>query len=229
MNIIDICIIVLIAAVAVLSARRGFLMSLFNIAAYILSGIFSKILSSPVSEYIYTNYISEKVRLEISSIMPAAMSGEELMTSVDDIMSVFPNSVIAIAKQFGIYPDAASLSALAEKYEAFTPEVVEQRFVAPFVTGVISVLAALALFIVLIIVLKIVFHIVNKILTKKKHTLIRKSNMFLGAALGVVKGTVLAAVVGFTLNIIAPVLNNAALTDLTTSSYLCGLMADIIK
>lgn len=228
MNIADLIIIVFIAIVAVFSARKGFLMSLFNLASYFISAVLVKIFSPSVSEYIYTSFVSEKIRAEITQLLPSEIADKSLSQIADDILSVVPESVAAVAKQFGLYPDTAALAQVGTN-EPITAEMLEQRFIQPIITGVISVIVMLALFILFVIVLRIVFHIINGFLTKKKHTLIRQTNMFFGAALGVVKGAVISALICFILNIASPVINNAVLMDMTTGSYFCNLIADIIK
>ena len=85
------------------------------------------------------------------------------------------------------------------------------------------------LFILFSVVLRFVCSLINKMLTGKKHKLIRGTNMFLGAALGVVKGSFIAGIISAVLNIAAPVINNPQLSDFVNGSAICNIIADLLK
>lgn len=229
MGIIDIIIIVLVVLIAVLSARKGFLLSLFNLCSYFIAAVLVKLSSAPVSGYVYTNYVQQALRGKINELMPAEISGENIYSAIENTLSALPEEITAIAKHFGIYPSASAFNDFAEKYDSFSAEMIEQRFIEPIATGVISLIVAVVLFIVFVILLRIAFYLINKWLTKEDHPIIKKTNAFFGAALGVLKGTVFAGIICVLLNIIAPLINNAALNDATVNSYFCNLIAELLK
>ena len=110
-----------------------------------------------------------------------------------------------------------------------TVEMIEQTYLAPVVTNVLSIVAMVLLFLLLVFILRIVFSLINKGLTKKKHKFIRGTNTLFGAAFGAVKGTLIISLIAAVLNIGAPVINNAALNEFVNGSAICNMVAEILK
>lgn len=228
MNIVDLILIIIVVVVAIVSARKGFLLSLFNIAAYVISGILAKIFSSPVVSYVYTNYFSEKILLKLHELMPSGSLEGEINTIVIDALEALPEFVLSMIGHFNMF-DFASSGTSAGTQSALTVEMIEQTYVAPLVSNVLSIIVVVLLFVLFSVVLRFAFSIINRLVTGKKHKLIRGTNMFLGAALGVVKGSVIAGLICAVLNIAAPVVNNPNLTDFVDGSTICNLIADLLK
>ncbi len=228
MNIVDLLLVILVGIIAVISANKGFLMAVFNIMSYVGAGILAKIFNSPVSSYLYTNYAYEKTMEKLNELLPSGSLEGEMMNVIDGVFESFPPFVYELALHFNILnPDMLfSGSSTGDK---LTVELIEQNYIGPAVTNVISVIAIVALFIVFSILLKIVFSFINKMLTGKKHKIMRKTNMFLGAALGVIKGVIPAGLICALLNIAAPAINNDTLFDFVNGSYFCNLVASILK
>ena len=228
MNIIDLILFIVIAVVAIASARKGFLMTLFNIASYVIAGIFSKIFSSPVAEYAYANFFSEKVLLKLREIMPSGSVEGEISTVIINAIETLPSYIQALISHF-VNP-ADIINAGVESPDAsYTVEMLEQTYLAPIVTNVLGIVAMVLLFVLLVFILRIVFSVLNKGLTRKKHKFIRGTNTLLGAAFGAVKGTVITALIAAVLNIGAPVINNPNLSDFVNGSAICKMVAEILK
>lgn len=228
MNIVDFLLIILVAVIAVMSAKKGFLMSLFNIISYFIAGILAKIFSSPIASYIYSGYISEKVLLKLNELMPSGSVEGELIDVVDGVFESLPAFVFDTANHFGILP-LRDYFAYSSSTETLTVDAMESNIIAPVILNVLSVILLIALFVIFSILLKMVFSFINKGLTSKKHEFMRKTNAFLGAMLGVIKGIVPAGLICAVLNIAAPVLNNENLFEFVNGSYFCLLVADILK
>ncbi len=229
MGIIDLIIIILTVVTAVLSARKGFLKSLLDVISYIVAGILVRLLSPSVSSYLYGSYFSAQVGERLEMLLPDGKCYDGVFGIIEETLSLLPEELLNIAKQFGVYPTEASFRELAEQYEYFTVSMIEQHFIEPIIKGIISVITAVCLFIVFLIALKIVSALINSLLKRKKHSIIKSTNTVLGAALGVVKGCVYSVIICFMLNIIAPLAANPALSEATDSSYFCNLVADLIK
>ena len=226
MNIIDIVFVIFVAIIAIISANKGFILSLLNIAAYFIAGVLAKIFASPVSEYVYTNYAYEKVMAKLNEILPSGSVEGEINTVIEGVFESLPDFVYDLANHFGVFNTEAISGAIGS---TLTVELIEKNYVGPAVCSVISVVVIVFLFILFAILLRIVFAFINKLLTSKKHKIMRKTNMFLGAALGVIKGVIPAGLVCAVLNIAVPAINNAQFTDFVNGSYFCNLVADILK
>ena len=215
------------AVVAIASARKGFLMMLFNIAAYVISGILSKIFSSPVALYAYENFFGEIVLSKLRELMPSGSVEGEITTVVNEVIESLPEYIQALISHF--FPADAISSGMSAEGAAMTVEMIEQTYLAPVVTNVLSIVAMVLLFLLLVFILRIVFSVINKGLTKKKHKLIRGTNTLFGAAFGAVKGTLIISLIAAVLNIGAPVIDNASLNDFVNGSAICNMVAEILK
>ncbi len=226
MNIVDLVLILVIAVVAIASAKKGFLMTLFNIASYIIAGFASRIFASPVASFAYENFFNAKIIEELYKIMPSGSVEGEISAIVGETLNSLPAYIQAMVKHFDVF-DAASAGTGAST--TLTVEMIEATYLAPIVMNVLSIIATVILFALFVFLLRIVFTIMNKGLTKKKHRFIRRTNMFLGAAFGAVKGTVISALLGAVLNIAAPVVGNAEFSQLVNESAICNIVAEILK
>lgn len=227
MNYIDIAVIVFIAAVTLISAKKGFIKSLFNLSAYALAGITAKFLASPVASYIYVNFIKVSVTDTLTEILPSGSVSGEIETVIHSVLSSLPPFVSALASQFGI-TDSMSINGGAA-VGVLTIENIEAQYLAPIVTAVVSVISLVILFVLFAIVFRIIFAVIDKFLNSDKHKLIRTSNRVLGAVLGFIKSLVPAGLICALLNIAAPLVNNEAFYNMVTDSFFCRLIAEILN
>lgn len=229
MNIVDFLLVILIAVVAVISAKKGFLMSLFNIIAYIAAGFLAKIFSSPVASYVYSAYLSDKVLSKLNELMPSGSMEGELQSIIEGVFDSLPGFLGTLVDHLDIVDEVLLGLDLTGSGQTLTVAVIEADYLAPMILKVISAIAVVVLFILFSVVLRMVLSLINKGLTSKKHKLFRRTNAFLGAALGVVKGIIPAGLICAVLNIAVPALGNEKLLEFVSGSYFCGLIADILK
>lgn len=227
MNIVDLLLFIVIAVVAIASARKGFLMMLFNIASYVISGILSKIFSVPVAEYAYENFFSEMVLGKLRELMPSGSVEGEITTVIAGAIESLPDYIRALISHF-FSADILAAGTTGENV-SMTVEMIEQTYLAPLVINVLSIVTMVLLFVLLAFLLRMVFSVINKGLTRKKHKFIRGTNTLFGAAFGAVKGTLITGLIAAVLNIGAPVINNEALNDLVNGSAICNMVAEILK
>ncbi len=225
MNFIDLIVILIVVVIAVLSAKKGFLASVLNIVAFAVSGVISRIIAGPVAEYLYKTFLSERIISELYEIMPSGSLEAELFEVVDGVMSTLPEFFILTAKQFGLYPDLSAVQAGSQ----YTVEMIESTYVSSILCKVLTVVVLIVMFVLLSLILRAAILLINKSVSKEKHEVMRKTNMFFGAAFGVIKGTVPAGVMCAVLNIAAPVIDNEILSEYVTGSYFCNLIADLLK
>lgn len=228
MNIVDLILFIIIAVVAIASARKGFLMTLFNVAAYVIAGVLAKLFSAPAADYAYSNFFREMVSAKLNELMPSGSVEGEITTVISDAIETLPSYIQALINQF-INPSDILKAGSEGGNAAYTVEMLEQTYLAPVVTNVLGIVAMVLLFVLFVFILRIVFSVINKGLTKKKHKFIRGTNTLLGAAFGAVKGTAIVALIAAVLNIGAPVINNQNLSDFVNGSAICNMVAEILK
>ena len=223
-NIIDIAAIVILLLVVFISAKKGFMKTFLTLAAAVVSYVGAKIASVPVSEYIYSNYISTHVLAKLNELIPSGSVAGEIDAVLDNLLASFPEALVEIARTYNLLPDS---SVFVGASGDLTTVAIEQDYLAPFITGVVAIITTILLFLVLSAILRIVVHLINKLFVSKKHKFVKGTNMLLGAVLGAVKGIIPVGIIGAMLNIVAPASGNAQFIELVNSSYLCNLIAEI--
>ncbi len=227
MNILDLIVFLVVAVIAIISAKKGFLLSLFNIISFVISGFLAKIFSIPVSAYVYDGYCREKIIAKMYEFMPSGSVEGEISNAVLKTLGALPEFVMSMISHFDIINpnDLVNMDTGVN----LTVEAIEQTYLEPIMLKVISVVAIIVLFIIFAVILKFVFSLINKLLTRKKHKIIRGTNMLLGASLGVVKGSLIAGLICAVLNIAAPAINNETLNEFVSGSAICNIITELLN
>ena len=222
LNSIDVILIVLVALAAFVSAKRGFIWSVLNLGAVVLAGILSRLLAAPVSQLFYDYFLHGKIMGELNRVLPAGSVSGQLGEGINAVLEELPLPVAAIARQYGLYPDVTGST------QVLTVEGIEQDYIVPIVTGVLSIIATVLLFVIFSAILKIVAGMISRSLSdKKKHKFVSRTNALLGACLGAVKGIFFACIACVALNFLAPATGSDTLTPLVSGSFFCGLIAKL--
>ena len=222
LNPVDIVLIVIVLLAALISAKKGFIWSVLNLGAILISSVLSKLCAAPVAHFFYDSFLHGRIMGELNRLIPAGSVSGQIGESIESVLNELPVPVTAIAKQYGLYPDFSGGT------QILTVEGIEQDYIVPIVTGVLTIIASVLLFIVFSAILKIVAGAINHNLSdKEKHKFVSRTNTLIGAVFGLLKGVLLAAVVCVLLNLVAPVAGNSTLATLTEGSYFCALIASL--
>lgn len=222
LNPIDIVLIVIVLLAALISAKKGFIWSVLNLGAILLSSVLSKLCAAPVSHFFYDQFLHTRIMGELNRLLPAGSVSGQIGESIESILNELPLPVTAIAKQYGLYPN------LSGGTQVLTVEGIEQDYIVPIVTGVLTIIATVLLFVIFSAILKIVAGAINHNLSDKdKHRFVSRTNTLVGAVFGLLKGVLLGAVACILLNLVSPVLGNGTLSAMTEGSYFCGLIASL--
>ena len=222
MNTLDIAIILLIAAVVLISAKKGIIWSILNFGAVVLAGVLSRLLAKPASELFYQLFLHGKIMTELYKILPEGSVSGQIGAGIESVLNELPLPVVAIAKQFGLYPD------LSGNTQVLTVEGIEEDYIVPIVVGVLSVVATVLLFIIFSIVLKFVARAVDhRFSDKDKHRFISRTNKLIGGIFGLIMGVIPAGILCAVLDLVAPAIGNDTLTALVDGSYFCNLIGSL--
>lgn len=209
--------ILLIVFIAAASARKGLLLSLMNILSLGLAFTGAKIGSRFAAQTFYDAFIRQKVIDRFYEIMPSGSVKGEITGGIQRIIDSLPSALTAIAKQFGLYPDVGS----ADTSLSWTCETIENEYVRPLASGVLTIIAMMVLFVILLIILRLIFRRINGRLMNGKHKIIGKTNMILGGVAGLFRAVIPVGFISAVACLIAPAVNNAQLTDLVSDSFFC--------
>ncbi len=192
--IFDIALVIIAIVIVVLTAKRGFVLSLLSTVSLGVSAFLSYKFTKPVSEFIYSSFlydkILEKVTEAVASLSDSITDTEKLAALVE----LLPVNFLKIAQGFGFNLDTAlssvDLSQLAND-KIITAFVDNIAF--DFVMSMLEVIVFIVLFAALSVVLRCIALLFNKIV--KKLPIVGKTNTILGGALGVIKAVIAISVI----------------------------------
>lgn len=223
-NIIDIVAVALILLITIVGAKKGFMKTLLTLGAVIASFIGARVAAVPVSEFIYSDYLSAFVLEKLNELLPNGSVAGELEAVFENVLAQFPSALVDIARTYNLLPD---LSSLAGSTADLTVASIEELYVAPVLTEIAAIITTLVLFVILSAILRLVVAVINRFFVSDKHKFVKRTNMLLGAVLGFVKSLIPVGVLCSILNIAAPAIGNEQLISLVDTSYLCQFVADL--
>lgn len=190
---LDIIVIVIVAAFVIWGFLRGIVKSLISAVGTLISSVMAISLSEPLASGIYRNMLSVSLIEKIEDATKAAQqSGSGNI--IDKIMDSLPDFINNSLFNFGI--SQKELSGAASK----GPEALE-TLLSPIVISALTVVIAIVIFLVMTVVVKIVSRIVRKAVEDSGMDFI---NRFFGALVGLVEGFVIVILAAFLIRIVTP-------------------------
>lgn len=223
MFIVDIIIVAIIALIVFISAKRGFILTVFDLASGIIAFILAKFISPPVAQVIYDNAVRTKVVEFLTSEF--ADIENALASHLADASSIFgflPENVLTFAESSGLL-DFNSISHTIIS-GITTVEQLEAAIVGPVVVSVINLICFGIISFILLILLRITGQLVSKLVTVTK--LGEKLNTTLGAVFGILKGVVYAFLITVILVVVSCFSESVA--GYTESSYICNFAESLL-
>ncbi len=225
--IIDILLVAVLVAVAVVAAKRGFFATLFDLAGYVVSFVAAKVCSSSFAPKIYTQYfetyIRERVTASLGSVASADYS-KQIESAIDSI----PQSLSGVMNLIGI--DRNELASQASQANLSGENLVKnimENIAEPVSTAVIRTILFIALTIFLSFVLKIVVRFLDKII--KKLPAIKQINSGLGFVLGAVKGILVVIIVALLVGVVAGLTGNETFINAADNSIIINTVKGLLK
>ncbi len=226
MNLIDGIFLGVLVLVMFLSARKGLLYVLLQYAATVCAALLSKGLSIPVSGFIYSRYIQDKVLYSLTEILPHGSAQGEIQSIADSVMGSLPDYIRDLAEQFHVMD--AFHAGSADPNGQLSIAQIESDYIAPVVSKTLSVICLIVLFFILLIGLKILVYFLNKALTSKKDGVLSTANKLLGALLGAARGALVVLAAAVILSFTASFLDEGSFKDMVTNSYVCNYLSTLI-
>lgn len=176
----DIIVILIVLFAAVSAMKKGFAYTLVNFAGYIVSLFAALMLSKPIAQMICDKLIAPSVYLKLTESINAA--GNNILAGIESYVSSLPGFAQGL---FSF--DSYGAQAGADASSAAT--AISNTVIMPVVVNIVSGL----MFVIIFSVLLFLVHRVANITKFVKHVpLIGFVNKVLGAAMGIVKGLILA-------------------------------------
>ena len=227
--IIDIALGIVFILTVVISAKKGFFKTLFELLAYIIALIGAKIGSVALAEAVYSAVLKNPVQAKISEML-GDVGSVDYKTAIETLTSAIPDWADGLMKTIGI--DKAQLLDQVSSAELSGSNAVESimnKLVNPIGTAVMQTLLFVVLVFVLMIVLKFIVKILNKII--KKLPAFKQLNSGLGAVLGVLKGALVVVVIAVIISVVSGFTGSQQFVDFVDGSVIInsvkGLLASI--
>ena len=213
---LDVLFLLLFAGTIFLAAKRGFFKTMISLAAYVLSLIGAKVLSTALAPQVYDRFFAARLHEEVASrLQPIAPN--DYMGQFEAAFDALPRYVNGLMQLLGISNESVTDTlSHAQLRKTDMVENVMTNFVSPVTTAVIRMI----LFAVIAFVLSVVLRIVGELLIRviKHLPVIKQIDTGLGVVLGVIRGVLIVLLVALCLDVLAGMVNSPAFLEAVDQS-----------
>lgn len=182
-NYIDIILIVVFAACIAAGYARGFLLSLISFARYIIGFPAAFYVADTYSLAFYERFISSTALEKISQ-------GLSDSADIDSFVSAVRNAVAELPFGLSGSVDLSFLNGISNETAA---NAVLKNVVEPVALVIVKIILFVATLLLFYLIVWVISKIIKSIMNKE-HTPLKRTNKFLGAVFGALKGVVTLAV-----------------------------------
>lgn len=222
-HIIDIVLVAIIALMVFISSKRGFIVTVLELASGVLAFIGARMLAPSVSVLLYDTFAKKIVTDFIAEKYAAA--GNSIASVVNNLSSsldFLPEGVLAYVNASGILDGNTVSQNIMSSIT--TVEQIESVVVAPVITAILQLVAFAVLSMVLLVVLRIAARFISKVITISK--IADKLNSILGAVCGLLKGCVYVFIIAVVLSVLSFASESVAVY--TADSVICSFASTLI-
>ena len=214
---LDIGFLALFVLTVVLAAKRGFFATLMSLAAYVVSLLGAKLLSTALAPQIFERYFADEMRREVIERLDGVRAAD-YVAQFEKAIQAIPDYVNGMMQLLGIQKEDViqklQTSPLRKKDMV---ENVMANFVSPVTTAVIRTLLFVVIAFLLSIVLRFVAEGLNRVI--KGLPAIKQINTSLGVVIGVIRGAIIVLLLALCLSVISGFVDNPKLLDAVQHSH----------
>lgn len=224
--IIDAVLVIVFVITVLVSAKKGFFKTLFELGAYVIALIGAKLFSASFAPGIFDGYISDTAESYISGALGQAGT-TNYADAINAALDKIPEWVNSLAELIGISKESiAQQVANLDLAGDNAVESIMNAIVTPVGTAIIQTLLFVVIAFVLLAVLKIAVRLLDK--TIKKLPAIKQVNSGLGAVLGAVKGIITVILVSLVLGVLSGALGSTVFVDAVNDSMIINLIQGLL-
>ena len=224
--IIDFILVALFFLIVIISAKKGFFLSLFDLLRTIISFFFARLLSESLSPGVYTSLI-EKGATNYLTASLGEVGTTDYVTQVEQALNSIPDSLDGIMQMLGIDKnELIDKVASANLGGDNLVETILHNLVEPIATALVQFIMFVVLVIVIGLVLKIVIKLFDKLI--KKLPKIKSFNTLFGAVFGAFRGAILVVVISMLFVSVASFINNESFIHSVNSSFVLQTIQSLI-
>ncbi|MDR1630681.1 MAG: CvpA family protein [Oscillospiraceae bacterium] len=220
--VIDLLLVAIYAFTILLAAKKGFILTLFDLLGSIIAFAVAFQLAAPLSVAIYDQFVSERMVALLLDKLPAAITSPETVFDPQLFLNVLPSSVVSLIDQLHLFGNGGIGAAIGSVVNVNN---IEQRIIAPVATVVIRMICFVVLGIVLLIVVKILARVISGLVN---YTPLKKVNTVLGAVLGAVRGLFVVVILCVALVVVGTFAAESAFGTAVEGSAICGVVSSLL-
>ena len=226
---LDILFLAIFVITVIVSAKKGFFASLFDLAATVAALIFAKLFSQSLAPVIFTNSFDAPIRARLSESL-GGIASVDYAGQIDAAVRALPEPVAGIMELIGVNREDLLLR-LSQSPGAGKTVLDElmQSVVSPVMVSIIRTVLFAVIAVTFTVALRFVCRALNAVI--KKLPAIRQVNAGLGFVLGFLRGALVVFICALLLDVVAGFIGNQTLMDLVAGSVVeksvSGFLASI--
>lgn len=203
--VLDLIVVLIILAVALISAKRGFVKVAIELAGFIAAVFITLTISTPLGNITYDKIIEPQIVKSMS-----AVTDKSVTDTSDAVWNALPSVIKNHSEKLGVSKD--SLDKTVSEHIGDNTEnavrAVSQTAVKPMAVKLISLIYSVFLMIILIFIVKILAKFINRLFS---FSIVGSLNRVLGGIVGIPKGIIIAALFCTVVSLIVSVTENGFL------------------
>ena len=215
--ILDFLFVAILGLSVFIAAKKGFFATLLDLAAYVLSTIAAKLLSTQLAPGFYASFLQPSLRERIVAAFGTAAT-QDVGKQVHSALQAIPDSIAGVMQLMGL-----SRESLIEKVQSLdlsgkhAIDRLMRAAVDPIGTAVVRTALFVIIAFVLMIVLKLLLRLLNHVI--KELPALKQINTGLGIVLGLLRGAVLVFLLALALGLISGLIANEWLIEVVRHSF----------
>lgn len=224
--VIDIILVAVVVIAVILSAKKGIIVTLLEVVAFIAAVFLASQCAAPVASGMYTAFFQKNVQRGLYDVLPENPAGLTYAQKAQYVVDSIPDFANDYAEKVGI-----NISTISEKISkcnfANNDELylsLESEIVKPIAVAVLKNI----MFFVLAVLFAVILAAIAKSIGKgfKKTKILGSADKLVGGILGVIKGVVVVFLLCFLLTYLEPKLSNDSVKEAVRESSIVAFAED---
>ncbi len=186
--ILDVILIAVFAAYVIFAAKKGFIRSLLELVAAVLSLFLAFQLSPVCAQGVYDGFVEEAMVESLSEQIDENFDTMSVAEQTNAVIDAMPDFAVSLASSAGVDVDSIKAQITTEKFDSSNiAQSLVDNIAEPIVIGALTILLFILLATLLLFGLKIVAILISKMF---EDSVVGSMNTALGAGLGAIKGAI---------------------------------------
>lgn len=225
--IVDIIIIAVFLISVLISYKKGFFRSLFDLIGTLVSILAARIVSSSLAPQGFDMFIKEPARATLTNTLGTAGT-TDYGTQVESAINSIPDSFNGIMNLIGI-----NKQAILEKVSS--SELAQGNLVDNIMENIITPVGTALIQFVLFVILAVVFVLALKVIVKlldfviKKLPVVKSLNKGLGVVIGVLRGLLTVIIVSMLIGTVVSFIGNEEIIEAVNNSFIVSTVQNLMS